>query len=64
VVTARRLWLRRNDVIYKNSFTHPDTVVLKAKIALEEFQKVQAKTEASRDNGLEGRTVPGIWKAP
>jgi ribonuclease HI len=64
VVTARRLWLRRNDVIYKNSFTHPDTIVLKAKIALEEFQKVQAKTEASQDNGLEGRTVPGIWKAP
>lgn len=37
VVTARRLWLRRNDVAHGGLFTHPTQELNQARHALEGF---------------------------
>jgi hypothetical protein len=39
VVLARRLWLRRNDVVHGGILTHPNQIVRDAEAALEEFRR-------------------------
>jgi hypothetical protein len=39
-VTARRIWLRRNDVVHGGFLTHTSQVIAEAVMALEDFQRV------------------------
>jgi ribonuclease HI len=39
VITARRVWLRRNDVVHGGAMTHPAQVMRDAQTALEDFQR-------------------------
>jgi ribonuclease HI len=42
VCTARRIWLRRNEVVHGGTFLHPNTVVRRAQSALDEFGLVSS----------------------
>jgi ribonuclease HI len=59
---ARKIWMRRNDVIHGNSFAHPTTLVQCARRNLEEF------FQASEDNPVGSPTGRDEsvrrWKAP
>lgn len=39
-ITARRVWLHRNDVVHGGSLTHPSHIMLEASKALEDYQRV------------------------
>lgn len=62
VVTARRIWLRRNDVIHRGFFTHPTQLLCDARIALEDFKRInegkEDATEQKRENEIDK------WKPP
>jgi hypothetical protein len=59
---ARKIWLRRNDVVHGNSFTHPTILVLCARKNLADF--LQA-TKHGTGNLFEKREVgPRSWAAP
>jgi hypothetical protein len=38
-ILARRIWLRRNDVVHGGTFTHPTKLVRDAEIALANFHR-------------------------
>jgi hypothetical protein len=57
-VLARRLWLRRNDVVHGGILTHPNQIMRDAEAALEEFRRVntvdgqvQQETMETHDEG-------------
>lgn len=39
VITARRLWLRRNSFIFEGAFSSPSDILARAKVTLEEFMR-------------------------
>ncbi|XP_059446627.1 uncharacterized protein LOC132178194 [Corylus avellana] len=43
-ITARRIWIRRNEYIHEGSFTHPSHIMREANNALAYFQKINDKT--------------------
>lgn len=59
---ARRLWLRRNDVVYGGSLLHPSLLVQRAIVAREEYtQANEAGVGVSMQMVSKG---PMMWKAP
>jgi hypothetical protein len=38
---ARRIWMRRNEVLHGGSFTHPSVIIQQVQKAIEEFQQAQ-----------------------
>jgi hypothetical protein len=48
VGVARRLWLRRNEVIHGGAFTHPIVLVQQAVLAVEEFHSANCIAKMSR----------------
>jgi ribonuclease HI len=65
VAIVRRLWLRRNDILHGGSFTSPATIILKAKVSIQEFQEAQQKQiSTSRQPGTVQWTPinPGHYK--
>ena len=63
-VTARRIWLRRNDVLLGGLFTHPAQVLCEAKRAVEEFHHVNDGKEGANEQTcaklLERRLPPPV----
>jgi hypothetical protein len=58
---ARRLWLRRNDLIHGGSFVPPAITFTQATRAMEEFKKVQEGVSMIVPNT--GLGVLSIWEA-
>jgi hypothetical protein len=54
---VRRIWLRRNEVVHEGSFLHPNTLVHRAKMALEDFLVVSpyvtAKSNLTTTHGVQ-----------
>jgi hypothetical protein len=46
---ARRIWLRRNDLVHGGTFTHPSLLLKSAENALEEFQRLNVQVEEQED---------------
>lgn len=46
VALARRLWLRRNDVVFGRAFIHPNTLIHEAKRAVENFSTANENGKA------------------
>lgn len=40
---ARKIWLRRNEFVFKDSFLHPSLVVQQSRQLLVDFKEVQSK---------------------
>ena len=62
VVTARRIWLRRNSVIHGEQFSHPTRLLGDAHSSLNDFQKIHS-------SGSNGETTARIteemkWSSP
>jgi ribonuclease HI len=47
-VMARRIWLRRNDVVHGGFLTHPSRVIAEAVTALEDFHRVNGEQTSER----------------
>jgi hypothetical protein len=59
---ARRIWMRRNEVIHGGSFTHPDRIVSLTKQAIEDFNLAM---DRGRDPVSAHSNLPSVgWKAP
>jgi hypothetical protein len=59
---ARRLWLRRNDLVHEGSLSHPISLVQRTVTAMEEFSKAHKGGEAT--SVLTAMKTPTIWTAP
>jgi hypothetical protein len=63
---ARRLWLRRNDVLHGGHFIHPNVLVQQAHTAIEEFFRansldVPMTGEGDRHEPIQWRPLPLGW---
>jgi ribonuclease HI len=59
---ARRIWMRRNDVVYGGNFTHPTTIVHMVSRAVEEFREAQDHEITAVTDAAEARMTR--WVAP
>jgi hypothetical protein len=59
---ARRLWLRRNNLVHEGSLSHPISLVQRTVTAMEEFSKAHKGGEAT--SVLTAMKTPTIWTAP
>jgi hypothetical protein len=62
VITTRRLWLRRNDVVHGGCLTHPTQLLTEAMKALDDFQKVNSKQNVE-EGPLQTQSIAS-WKPP
>ncbi|XP_059440460.1 uncharacterized protein LOC132172918 [Corylus avellana] len=62
VVLARKIWLRRNSVIYGETFLHLTRLVQEAQTSLEEFQRVNNKAQCAAANNSDPAGV--LWNPP
>jgi ribonuclease HI len=62
VLTARKVWFRRNEVVHGGTLTHPTSLMTEAQKALEDFQRA---TVATHTDDTQSRSV-GVerWKPP
>jgi hypothetical protein len=61
-ITARRIWLRRNDIVHGGGFTHPTQVFTEAVKALDDFQRVNG---SQKDEDGAGQIHSAVcWKPP
>jgi ribonuclease HI len=58
-VTARKIWLRRNEWIHEGAFTHPNTLALGAQQIQKEFLRVNQKENGEPQQGMENK-----WQNP
>lgn len=59
---ARRLWLRRNEVVFEGTFVHPSILVQRMSTAVEEFSKANAGEDTLRESNE--MAVYEVWRAP
>ena len=59
---ARRLWLRRNDVIHGGHFVHPNVLVQQTNTAIEDFSRANKLDSHGTDEG--DRQDPIQWQRP
>lgn len=59
---ARCIWLRRNDVLHRGIFSHPQVILSQATQALDDFKKAQV----DRDDDMQNREYQWLsyWMAP
>jgi hypothetical protein len=64
-VISRRIWFRRNSVVYNGSFTHPDMVYREALLVHEEYKLCNFTEEQAVLLGRELETMGQIlWQPP
>jgi hypothetical protein len=62
-VLARKLWLRRNSVVFGGVFISPNQLMREAVISIEDFKRANVPTE--KENDFQAIPVPPVqWKAP
>lgn len=59
---ARRIWLRRNNVLHGGSFSHPNVIMQLATRALDDFKNAQGNREQDTSNS-EPQPL-SCWMAP
>lgn len=59
---ARRIWLRRNDILHGGFFSSPQAIITHAKNGLSEFQAIQEGSRTSLDSN--GPVGLAKWKSP
>ncbi|XP_059431505.1 uncharacterized protein LOC132165008 [Corylus avellana] len=59
---ARRIWLRRNELVHGGLFSHPKLLMEKTELAIQEFNLAQARGEQSMPLSVEPAGVR--WSAP
>lgn len=47
----RKLWLRRNELLFENTFQSPSRLIWYARAVLEKFQKAQKNDTTEEGNG-------------
>ena len=60
--TARRVWLRRNDVVHQGILTHPSQLLMDAQKALEDFHR--ANVPPITDSPYNCHDKGERWKLP
>jgi hypothetical protein len=61
-VLARKLWLRRNSVVFGGVFTSPNQLMREVVISIEDFKRANVPTE--KENDFQAIPVPPVqWKA-
>jgi ribonuclease HI len=64
-VLARRIWLRRNTLVFEGTFVHPDTVCKGRATSLNEFKRCNGKECIERSpRGTEPIFRPSSWIPP
>jgi hypothetical protein len=62
-VLARKLWLRRNSIVFGGVFISPNQLIREVVISIEDFKRANAPTE--KENDFHAIPVPPVqWKAP
>lgn len=62
VVVARKIWFRRNAVVHREDFIHPNHVFREAVDSLDEFREVNSKEDEGAEDKQE--VVQLKWKNP
>jgi len=65
VVLSRRVWLRRNKLIFESIFTHPQVVFNEAVASIEEYHRYnRCEDEQVNINGVPSSTRPPMGSKP
>jgi ribonuclease HI len=62
VITARRIWLRRNTIVHGGEMTHPLQVTREATTSLDDYQRANAHMSTEDEAG--GNIVEKRWAPP
>lgn len=59
---ARRIWMRRNELVHIGKFIHPTQLLREAEAALEDFQRIN--NNPKQHGSDEGEQEPVRWQPP